>query len=235
MAKAEQVRHMFSRISRRYDLANRLLSMGIDIYWRKRLVALVRKTRPATIIDLATGSGDVALALARGIPELTALEAYDFCEPMLEQARLKQQALDPSDQGKRIQFAIGDCLNLPIQDQTADAVTIAFGLRNLEDRHRGLCEIKRILKPNGSLFCLEFSTPYWWVKPFYTFYLKLILPLFATILTGDRKAYTYLGTSIEQFPEATSLAAEFIMAGFSRVETTALSGGIVYIHRGIAP
>ena len=137
------VNSMFGRIARRYDLANRVLSGGIDIYWRARLVEAVREGRPANVLDLATGSGDVAFALASGLPPGTPIVGMDFCAPMLEEAEAKHARLPHS----RVEFRLGDGLRIPLPDGSFDAVTIAFGLRNMADRARCLSEMRRVLTP----------------------------------------------------------------------------------------
>lgn len=230
MPEAQAVREMFAGIASRYDLANRLLSMGIDVYWRRVLLRQVRACMPRDVADLACGSGDVTLALAKGLPKGTMLQGLDFCEPMLEQARRKHKSTLPETP---ILFAQGDCLNLPLTDASQDVLTIAFGLRNLEDRKRGLAEMRRVLRPGGSLFVLEFTQPDRWFRPFYYTYLKCILPSVAAVLTGDRKAYRYLAGSIEAFPKRETLAEELRTAGFGQVNITGLTFGIVAIHRAV--
>lgn len=227
MPEANAVRSMFGRIAGRYDLANRLLSGGIDVYWRWRLTGLVRTQSPAIIADLATGSGDVAFALRRRLGKDVLIHGYDFCPPMLEEARSKGQQ-DP--RYRDIPFSEGDCLALAIPDNCVDAVTISFGLRNLEDRERGLREMKRILRPGGCLYCLEFSQPFAVLRPLYYLYLKFLLPVWARILTGDKAAYDYLAGSIESFPTRRQLADEMHSAGFTRVSAIPLTGSIVAIH-----
>jgi demethylmenaquinone methyltransferase/2-methoxy-6-polyprenyl-1,4-benzoquinol methylase len=223
---------MFSGISGRYDAANHILSGGVDWYWRYRLVRAVRRQQPSAVADLATGSGDVAFALRKKLPADCPIHALDFCEPMLDVAREKQSR---RRQRGELSFAFGDCLDLPLPDASVEAVTIAFGLRNLEDRHAGLCEMRRILKPGtGALFVLEFSQPDRWLKPFYKFYLHRILPRIAAFATGDKAAYDYLAGSIEQFPAKRDLSQELEAAGFTGVRATGLTGSIVALHSGRA-
>jgi len=228
MPEADAVRSMFSGIAGRYDLANRLLSGGIDIYWRRVLVRSVCATKPAVVVDLATGSGDVAFALRRALPDGASVTGLDFCPPMLDEAKAKRAAMNPQP---AIVFDIGDCLDLPLEDASVDALTISFGLRNLEDRHRGLREMRRVLRPGGSLFCLEFSQPKRWFRPIYYFYLKVILPVLARVVTGNRSAYEYLAGSIESFPTRESLASEMERAGFGSVSSRGLTASIVAIHK----
>lgn len=215
---------MFGRIARRYDLANRVLSLGIDIHWRSRLVAAVKAARPRDVLDLATGSGDVAFALARALPAATRILGMDFCAPMLDEARAKR----PS--GSALEFVLGDALDLPFPEGEFDAVTIAFGLRNMADRGRCLSEIRRVLRPGGRLLVLEFSQPQRWVQPLYRLHLAHVVPRVAALLTGDRAAYEYLGGSIEAFPGKEGLCHEIRAAGFGEVHASSMSLGIVALH-----
>ncbi|MEY2877970.1 MAG: hypothetical protein RLZZ15_350 [Verrucomicrobiota bacterium] len=220
---------MFGRIARRYDLANRLLSGGVDLWWRRRLVAAVRRSGAREILDLATGSGDVAFALSRGLPAAARITGMDFCAPMLEQAEEKKRAAGDA-RFANITFLPGDGLALPLGDAVVDAVTIAFGLRNLADRARGLREMRRVLRPGGRLFVLEFSQPHRWLRPFYFFYLRKILPAVAGAVTGDRAAYVYLNETIERFPDRTALAVEIAAAGFAEVSSCGMAGCAVALH-----
>jgi demethylmenaquinone methyltransferase/2-methoxy-6-polyprenyl-1,4-benzoquinol methylase len=222
------VRRMFSGIAGRYDLANHLLSMGIDYYWRKRLVKMVKACNPKQLCDLATGSGDVAFALCKGLDQDVKIMGLDFCEPMLEQANIKKSK---SPKFSKIVFGVGDCLNLPLEDACVDVLTISFGLRNLENRQKGLKEMLRVLKPGGSLICLEFTQPAKLLRPFYYFYLNKVLPLVARIVTGDKAAYDYLAGSIGAFPNKRVLETEMMQAGFGRVTSTGLTGSIVALHK----
>jgi demethylmenaquinone methyltransferase/2-methoxy-6-polyprenyl-1,4-benzoquinol methylase len=219
----------FSSVATRYDLANHWLSGGIDFYWRNRLVKLAQKNKPTDILDLATGSGDVLFALRQGLGDKVRLTGLDFCEPMLEQARAKRTVRGLGDSTN--QFLHGDCLNLPFEDNSFDLITIAFGLRNLADRAKGLAEMQRVLRPGGRLIILEFSQPYMWFRPLYYFYLKGILPWVARWLTGDRDAYLYLGTSIAGFPDRVGLCKEIEQAGFDQVEAKPLTFSIVALHQ----
>lgn len=228
MPDSTAVNTMFGRIAKRYDLANRLLSGGIDLWWRRTLVRSVRRAAPRDVLDLATGSGDVAFALGRGLPRQTRITGMDFCQPMLDEARLKQTAAGhPFD---NVIFRLGDGLALPDPVASYDAVTIAFGLRNMADRHLSLTEMHRVLRPGGRLFVLEFSQPRRWFRPLYYFYLLRLSPWLAGLITGERPAYEYLGQSIGQFPGAAALAQEICAAGFSQVCVTRMTFGIVALH-----
>lgn len=224
------VNSMFGRIARRYDIANLLLCGGIDTWWRRRLVNAVRRTAPNAVLDLATGSGDVAFALSRNLVDSTTILGMDFCQPMLDEAEAKKRNAGEK-LFRNVAFRQGDGLSLPLSDQTFDAVTISFGLRNLADRSRGLNEMRRVLRPGGSLFVLEFSQPHAWFRPIYYFYLRRILPFIAGVVTGDREAYVYLNTTIGEFPDRVTLAGEIAAAGFSNVRSRAMTFGIVALHQ----
>lgn len=231
MPDPKAVNTMFARIAGRYDLANHLLSGGVDYWWRQRLVRAVHDAHAGAVLDLATGSGDVAFALADGLPAGTRITGMDFCEPMLEEA-VKKRADSP--RWTKIEFRPGDGLALPLPDRSFDAVTISFGLRNMADRHKALTEMRRVLRPGGRLFVLEFSQPFFWFRPFYYAYLKFVLPAVAAVVTGDRSAYEYLCGSIELFPDRAGIAAEIRRAGFSSVRATPMTFGIVALHEAVA-
>ena len=229
MPQGDKVRTMFSGIAHRYDLANHALSFGVDYYWRWKLVHAVANRKPQNVADLATGSGDVAFALRRNLPSSTSLVGLDFCRAMLDVAEQKKAS---NSRFESIRFMQGDCLALPFEDGSFDALTIAFGLRNFENRHQGLCEMRRVLrKDTGYLNILEFTQPLPAFRTLYFFYLKYILPRMARALTGDPHAYDYLAGSIESFPTRDSLALEIKKAGFQNVEHEGLSLAIVALHQ----
>lgn len=228
------VNTMFAQVAHRYDRANRVLSCGVDLWWRRRLVASVRTHHPKRILDLATGSGDVAFALARGLGNGVQITGMDFCQPMLEVA-LAKQIIAGDPRLAAVEFAPGDGLNLPLPDACFEAVTIAFGLRNMADRARALAEMRRVLVPGGRLHVMEFSQPAPWLRPFYYFYMRRVSPRIAGLVTGEPGAYRYLCDSIEQFPDRNGLAAEIRGAGFADVQAVSLTGGIVALHTGQRP
>lgn len=230
MPDPQAVNSMFARIAGRYDLANHLLSGGVDYWWRQRLVRAVHDAHPRAVLDLATGSGDVAFALANGLPNSTNITGMDFCQPMLDEAVKKRAA---SRRWAAIEFHQGDGMALPLPDRSYDAVTISFGLRNMADRHQALSEMRRVLRPGGRLFVLEFSQPFFWFRPLYYAYLKFVLPAIAGLVTGDRTAYEYLCGSIELFPGRESMSGEIRRAGFKSVRATPLTFGIVALHEAI--
>jgi demethylmenaquinone methyltransferase/2-methoxy-6-polyprenyl-1,4-benzoquinol methylase len=226
------VNSMFGRIAPRYDLANRLLSGGMDVWWRRCLVAAVRRSAPHDVLDLATGSGDVAFALSRGLPADVRITGMDFCQPMLDEAEVKKSAAGAGHYGN-VSFRQGDGLALPLPDGCVDVVTISFGLRNLADRNRGLREMRRVLRPGGRLFVLEFSQPHAWFRPIYFFYLKRVLPRIAGFVTGDRAAYNYLNDTITEFPGRAALAEEIRVAGFSEVKYSGMAMCAVALHEAV--
>jgi len=229
MPEGSAVQRMFSGIASRYDFANRVLSLGLCVGWRETLVAAAKAARPETVADLATGSGDVAFALRRELPVGCAVVGYDFCEPMLELGRVRAR-----QEGVSLEFKTGDCMALPIADGSQDVVTIAYGVRNFEDRAKGLRELRRILRPDGTLLILEFSQPSAWFAPFHFIHVRCVLPVLAGILTGDFGAYKYLGTSIAGFPDAAGLDAELKTAGFAKVSHKRMLFGTVALHHAQA-
>mgnify|MGYP005846269783 CR=1 FL=1 len=232
MPEGKAVNQMFAGIAGRYDLANHLLSGGIDFYWRRVLTRRVRRFNPRNLVDLATGSGDVAFKLRDRLGPGVPVTGLDFCEPMLEEARGKKAAKPTYAD---LEFKFGDCMDLPLADDSVDAVTISFGVRNFEDREKGLTEIRRVLRPGGRLFVLEFSQPDRWFRPFYYIYLKYILPRVAALATGDKSAYDYLAGTIENFPTKDALADQLRLAGFEPVRAIGLTFSIVAIHEAGCP
>ncbi len=231
MPDPKAVNTMFARIAGRYDIANHLLSGGIDYWWRQRLVRAVYDSHAASVLDLATGSGDVVFALADGLAPGVTLLGMDFCQPMLDEA-VKKRA--ENHRWTHIEFRLGDGMALPLPDASFEAITISFGLRNMVNRAKALQEMRRVLKPDGRLFILEFSQPMVWFRPFYYTYLKCVLPTVAGIITGDRSAYEYLCGSIEQYPDRSAMSEEIRQAGFNSVSALPLSFGIVALHEARA-
>lgn len=223
--RPERVHWMFRSIARRYDLANHLLSCGVDFSWRRRAAEIVARWSPPRIVDLATGTGDLALALTRKLPGAE-IVGVDFAEEMLACARAK---------GLR-QAILADAMKLPFAEASFDCVTIAFGLRNLPDYGGGLREMHRVLRPGGHLLVLEFSLPRLSIlRAMYRGYLHYFLPLIGSLLTGHRSAYQYLGDSIEQFPAGGAMLRLLEQSGFSDVRAEPLTGGIVTIFTGTKP
>jgi demethylmenaquinone methyltransferase/2-methoxy-6-polyprenyl-1,4-benzoquinol methylase len=215
-----RVRKMFGSIARRYDLANHLLSCGIDFYWRRRAAEIVAGWRPHRIADLATGTGDLALALQKELPD-GEIVGVDFLPEMLDLAQRK---------GVR-QVILADAMNLPFGDASFDCVTIAFGLRNLENWGSALTEMSRALRTSGRLLVLEFSLPTTPIlRAIYRFYLHRCLPLLGSFLTGKKTAYDYLGDSIEEFPGGNAMCKLMAANGFKHTTFEPLTGGIVTIY-----
>ena len=225
------VREMFGRIVRRYDLMNRLMTGGRDVAWRRRVVRLaLRGCDPATarVLDVATGTGDLALALAAGGAGFVV--GADFAAPMIRAAAAKgRKARRPA----RVVWVIGDALALPFPDATFDSCTVAFGLRNMGDYGAALREMARVLRPGGRLVCLEL-TPYRrpLLGPLFGWYFGRVVPLIGGLLSGDRDAYRYLPASVAVFPNAAELVQLAGAAGLNDVSYHLLGGGTVAIHAG---
>ena len=224
----ERVAAMFGRIARWYDLLNHVLSFGQDYAWRRALVRTARLSARAFAVDLAAGTLDVSLAIARRRPD-AGVVAADFSLPMLARGRRKLSR----GRGANILPVAADAKRLPLQDGCADAVTIAFGLRNVTAMDAALREAHRVLKPGGRFLCLEFSRctlP--GIDRLYEFYSFQVLPQLGRVVTGDEDAYRYLVESIRRFPPQAELAKRFERAGFARVAWRNLSGGIAALHWG---
>jgi demethylmenaquinone methyltransferase/2-methoxy-6-polyprenyl-1,4-benzoquinol methylase len=215
----EAVRSMFDRIAPRYDFANHLLSGGIDFLWRRRATQIVAKWQPARVLDLATGSGDLALAIARALPNAEVTGA-DFSAEMLAVARRKGLQ----------RTVVADALALPFADRAFECATVAFGLRNMADWGAALREMARVLTPGGHVLVLDFSLPSGLLRQPYRFYLHHVLPSIAGFVTGHAPAYAYLGDSIEKFPRGETMLRLMEANGFQNAHATALSGGIAAIY-----
>lgn len=226
---ARAVREMFSGIATKYDFLNHFLSVNIDKRWRKLVaqkLADVLENRDALVLDVACGTGDLSLELEK--TGKAKIFGTDFCRPMLEIAFDKNEKNDT-----RIPYVEADGMNLSFADQSFDAVTIAFGLRNFSNWQQGLREFRRILKPNGKLVILEFSAP---VVPgfrqLFQFYFSSILPRIGGAVSGSRGAYEYLPDSVSKFPDQKNLARMMRETGFADVQYKNLTGGIAAIHSG---
>lgn len=230
MPRGEDVRRMFDRIVRRYDLLNHLLSLGLDRLWVRALArAWAQRVPPAAgrgkALDLCCGTGDIARGLLRCYPRLPLLVAADFSLPMCRAARAKLARRHP---GRPHHIACADALRLPFPDRSFDLVTVAFGLRNFEDMQRGLVEIRRVLAPGGLLAALEFAPPRGLLlKTLYRPYLHLVPPLVGGLLARDPGgAYSYLARSIEGFLEPERVVAALVRCGFEQAHAHPLTMGI---------
>jgi demethylmenaquinone methyltransferase/2-methoxy-6-polyprenyl-1,4-benzoquinol methylase len=224
MQNPAKVRGIFSAIAARYDLANHVLSGGLDFLWRARATRMVASWGPRDILDLATGSGDLALSLQRALPQARVVGA-DFCLPMLQVAARK--GLRP--------LVVADGTQLPFRDGAFDAVTMAFGLRNMESWPGALREAHRVLRGGGHILILDFSMPRPPFSLLYKFYLHRVLPLVAGLLTGNREGYVYLGESIESFPSGEAMERLLAENGFPAARTRPLAAGIVSIYTAAKP
>lgn len=227
--KASYVRRLFSSIADRYDLFNLIASLGFDRGWRRFAAAKTSLPAGGRALDICAGTGDLAIVLGRRL-EPGEVRAIDFCEEMLDVGRRKVAG---TPQEHLIKFEWADVTDLPYEDASFDAVTVGFGVRNVDDIERGLAEVHRVLKAGGRFVCLEFSKPPW--PPFrvlYRFYLFRVVPLIGRIVTGNYEGFRYLASSISKFPDQERLRRLMLDAGFSRVDFYNLTGGIVAVHVG---
>jgi demethylmenaquinone methyltransferase / 2-methoxy-6-polyprenyl-1,4-benzoquinol methylase len=215
---AESVRRMFDRIAPVYDAMNRAMTAGLDRRWRR--LAVEAAVRPGDrVLDACCGTGDLAIASLTRAREVVGL---DFSDAMLERARRKAPA---------IEWVQGDALALPFDDESFDAATVGFGVRNLEDLERGLAELRRVLRPGGRLAVLEITRPRGVLAPFYRLWFDVLVPLAGRVLPGGA-AYTYLPASVRRFPTPRELAELMLRVGFDGVRFRLLAGGIVALHVG---
>ncbi|OAI56200.1 methyltransferase [Verrucomicrobiaceae bacterium SCGC AG-212-N21] len=214
------VRDAFASIAQRYVLTNHVLSLGTDVLWRRKTARDVAAVTPATILDLATGSGDLAAEIQSQCPNATVIGA-DFSLPMLQEARKR---------GLR-NLMVADAMNLPFADASVDVVTVAFGLRNMASWAGALREMSRVLRPSGSLFVLDFSLPTWQpLRGMHLFYLRHFMPRIAGLITGQRGAYEYLCGSIEKFPAGPAMCQLMQGNGFRTARSTPLTFGIASLY-----
>lgn len=226
LSKKEQVATMFDNIAGNYDFLNHFLSLGIDIFWRKRLVRKLQKQKPQNILDVATGTADLAIAMMKIKP--INVVGIDISNGMLEVGRkkIKQQDLE-----KTIQLQQADSEDLPFEDATFDAVTVSFGARNFENLQKGLSEMARVLKPGGKIYILEFSKPTLFpFKQLYDFYFKFVLPLIGKLLSKDNAAYSYLPESVKAFPHGKELNSIIEKCGYTNAKNYPLTMGIASIY-----
>lgn len=226
LGKKEQVAQMFDTISEGYDNLNRVISLGIDVKWRKKVVQLVNAIAPERILDIATGTGDLAILLAKS--NRAAITGLDLSAGMLEVGRKKVAAEKLND---RIEMVLGDSESLPFADNHFDAITVSFGIRNFENLEQGLAEILRVLRPGGRLVILETSKPTKFpFKQGYAFYTKMILPLIGKLFSKDNAAYGYLSDSANVFPFGEALNNILRKIGFIEVAAHPQTLGVATIY-----
>jgi demethylmenaquinone methyltransferase / 2-methoxy-6-polyprenyl-1,4-benzoquinol methylase len=221
MPDAVYVRDAFARIADRYVLTNHVLSGGADIWWRKVVTSRIRKWKPQHLLDVASGTGDLALEIQDQCPACEVI-ATDFCAEMLAHAASRGIA----------KTLVADALSLPFPDRSFDVVTVAFGLRNMADYPAALREMHRVLRPGGRLLILDFALPDGILRTPYRLYLHHVLPRLAGLVTGQRDAYEYLGGSIEAFPSGPGMMRLMETCGFSETDATPLTFGVVSIYEG---
>jgi demethylmenaquinone methyltransferase / 2-methoxy-6-polyprenyl-1,4-benzoquinol methylase len=224
-SKREQVEQMFDHISPKYDLLNRLFSLGIDQAWRRKVVRLVGREPVEHLLDVATGTADLAILASR---KATRVTGVDISEGMLEHGRVKV-----ADRGlqERVVLQRADSVSLPFEDNSFDAVTVAFGVRNFEHLEKGIAEMRRVLRPNGRLFVLEFSkprnTPF---RQLFRFYFHRVMPFVGRLVSRDSAAYTYLPKSVDAFPEGPAFVRLLEATGLREARAEALTGGVATLY-----
>lgn len=226
-SKKEQVATMFNNISGKYDFLNHFLSLGIDIIWRKKAIKLLKPSQPKQMLDIATGTADFAIAAQKINPEKVV--GVDISAGMLEVGKEKIKAKGLSN---KIELQLGDSENLQFTDNTFDAYTVGFGVRNFENLEKGLSEMYRVLKPGGNAIILEFSKPKRFpIKQLYNFYFKSILPCIGKLVSKDSSAYTYLPESVEAFPDGKRFTDVLTKIGYKNAEIIPLMFGIASIYK----
>jgi len=227
--KGEKIQQMFGAIAPRYDFLNRLLSFGIDRRWRKKAVRLLKYREGSRILDVATGTGDVALEIAKCTPASVKITGADFCKEMVELGEVKVAA---SPYAGRIDLKVAPCEDLPFASNTFDSITIAFGIRNVVDRKLGLAEMWRVLRPGGRMIILEFSTPKsQFFRQIYYFYFRRLLPVVGGLFSRYN-AYKYLPDSVLEFPSHEEFSRLISEAGFRNIHIHELTFGIATIYAG---
>ena len=226
LGKKQQVAQMFNNIAKRYDFLNRFLSLGIDIYWRKRTISQLKKNNPSTILDIATGTADLAIeALSLNPKQIIGI---DISVQMLE---IGHKKIQNKNLEAVIKLQLGDSENLPFENNSFDAITCAFGVRNFENLEKGLSEMYRVLKPGGRVVILEFSKPQQFpIKQLYAFYFNAVLPFVGRLISKDVSAYTYLPESVNMFPDGKPFLKCLASVGFNRSIQKKLSFGIASIY-----
>lgn len=226
--KKEQVAEMFNSISPKYDFLNHLLSGGIDIIWRKKAINLLKNKGIKSLLDIATGTGDFAIEALKIRPEK--ITGVDISQGMLDVGIEKIKRLGLQD---KIQLQLGDSEKLPFSDQSFDAITVSFGVRNYENLEKGLSDMLRVLKPGGYCLILEFSNPRKFpMKQLYAIYSKFILPILGRLISKDPAAYTYLPESVQAFPDGQNFLDIYHRVGYVNTQWIPMTGGICSIYLG---
>lgn len=229
LGKKEQVKQMFDKVSTNYDFLNRLLTFGIDVSWRKKVVKIVKDHKANQILDIATGTGDLAILLAKINAERVV--GLDISDGMLEVAKKKIEQLQLND---KVEMVLGDSEELPFENASFDAITVGFGVRNFESLEKGLLEIYRVLKPNGTFVVLETSQPSAFpIKQAYKFYSKYVIPTVGKIFSKDKKAYDYLPESAAVFPYGDAFNNILLKTGFNTSTVYPQTFGIATIYQAI--
>lgn len=228
-SKKEQVAEMFDNVSGRYDLLNHVLSGGVDFYWRKKALSMLKNNRNDLVLDIATGTGDLAIEATR-ILKPGKVIGVDISKGMLEEGRAKIKKLGLED---KIEMQLGDSEKLLFDDNTFDTVIVSFGVRNFENLLKGLSDMNRVLKPGGTCMVVEFSKPRNYLfKQAYWFYSTKILPLIGKLVSKDSSAYTYLPESVKAFPDGEDFLKVYREAGFKETRALPLTFGICSIYIG---
>ncbi|NIJ44288.1 demethylmenaquinone methyltransferase/2-methoxy-6-polyprenyl-1,4-benzoquinol methylase [Wenyingzhuangia heitensis] len=226
--KKDQVANMFDNISGNYDGLNRVITFGIDVKWRKKVVALVKATNPEKILDIATGTGDLAIMESKAIPTAKVV-GLDISAGMLEVGKEKVKTLGLEN---TIELVLGDSENIPYEDNFFDAITVSYGVRNFEHLNKGLQEIHRVLKPEGIFIVLETSVPTQFpFKQGYQFHSKVILPLVGRLFSKDKIAYSYLSESANSFPYGEAFNTILKNNGFNNVQDIPVTFGVSTIYK----
>ncbi|MBP8850982.1 MAG: bifunctional demethylmenaquinone methyltransferase/2-methoxy-6-polyprenyl-1,4-benzoquinol methylase UbiE [Breznakibacter sp.] len=227
-SKKTQVAMMFNNIAHRYDFLNHLLSMGVDKIWRRRAIRLLKDLKSPRVLDIATGTGDLAIVALRLKP--SEVVGLDLSKEMLKVAQVKINRKGVAD---IIKLMAGDSENLPFEDNSFDAITVAFGVRNFENLNKGLSEMSRVLKPGGKVVVLEFSNPDKFpIKQIYGFYFKYVLPFWGGLFSKDKAAYTYLPESVKAFPEGENFENEMKRANIKPIKRFKQTFGVATIYFG---
>lgn len=224
-SEQSEVGQMFDRISKRYDLANRVLSLGVDRIWRKKSIAALGNLQNKVLLDVATGTGDMIWIALKKFPSVKPI-GLDYAPKMLELAKQR-------DQSQKVQWILGSADELPFEDFTIDCITISFGIRNVANYQKALDEFYRVLNWNGTVAILEFSlptNPIW--RAIYRTYFHYVLPILGGLISGDRLAYRYLPKSVEAFPYGENFVKLLMEAKFQMIKHTPLTGGIATLYTG---